>query len=53
MTPAIAHDHKYLFFSLVTVCGLHATTASDNRAALASRQSRPSKRAAGPEQLRG
>ncbi len=27
MTPAIAHDHKYFFFSLVTACGLHATTA--------------------------
>jgi hypothetical protein len=38
MTPAIAHDHKYFFFSLLTACGLHATTACENPAALASRQ---------------
>lgn len=40
MTPAIAHDHKYFFFSLVTACDLHATTACENRPALAYRQSR-------------
>lgn len=38
MTPAIAHDHKYFFFSLVTAYRLHATTACfpmpDNRSAV-------------------
>src|SRR5437016_9109414 len=28
MTPTIAHDHKYFFFSLVTAYGLHATSGS-------------------------
>jgi len=27
-TPAIAHDHKYFFFDLLTAYGLHATTES-------------------------
>jgi hypothetical protein len=41
MTPAIAHDHKYFFSTLVTACGLHATTAREHTAALACRLSRP------------
>jgi len=38
MTPAIAHDHKYFFFGLATASGLHATTACENPAVLAYRQ---------------
>ena len=31
MTPAIAHDHKYFFFSLVTAYDLYATRVSFHR----------------------